>query len=328
MAVRVSHAMVSFVVAHETSHVLLGHIQAASPRRSLLNSNWESVVSETRQQELDADLSAQRILIGAEDSEPSGVSPAGGIAFLAAYLFIKKLAAKLVDVPFEDSSPRDSHASAQERIALLADYIKQEADAATYERCTVLFDTLWFFVDLLDYAEIVLLRDMENAVVGLLGVLIWPDMSMQPFVLSHSQFGHLITAGAISTVKPSSARRSQREKEARHLSAQVDALMGRFETLLTRTFVKGSEEHQRSSPQKLQAEGLARHLDAQMEAFMERIMTGFMERYEKDQRSSPQKSRGEKEARQLDEQMEVGVKRLDAFLVNKLRERKELYRNR
>jgi hypothetical protein len=160
-----TYAMRAFVVAHELSHVLLGHVDdsAASVRSAVTPVGEVTVLSRNQQQEFEADVMAQRILMAADRLLPnSGLYASGGICFLATHLFVQQLAAKMFDVPFDERSPTNSHPPARDRISNLLGRLREEADKDVYARSFQLFRLLIKYSSELGRAEVAALHSGEG----------------------------------------------------------------------------------------------------------------------------------------------------------------------
>ena len=288
LAIHLSNAMISFVVAHELCHVLLGHVHAAAPQQQLLKASGKiMVVNKSRDQELSADVSAQRMLVSAATSDATGYGTVGGICFLTAYLFIERLIAKYGAGSFDDAPPECSHPSARERILLLADHLKRDAGVSEYDRYMVLFDTLWFLVELLDRTEIVLVSNTENRIVALLGVLVWPDVTIQPFIVTEMESGQPFFGRNVQPVILKPGKEVEGEAASGHLSEAAETVWSDLKPLLT-------AELEESAPfSHLPREQETRHLDMQLDAFWRRFKPVLMEKLENEQMSSEQEAEGE-----------------------------------
>jgi hypothetical protein len=126
MAAGVAESMKTFVVAHEISHMLLGHLDSSMVTECSVRTRVGEIraLNRSQEQEFAADLLAQRILIAIDqDSWPVTSFIGGGLFFFLANVFVEQLAEKLFHVASNEWSPSDTHPPALNRIDALKKFI-------------------------------------------------------------------------------------------------------------------------------------------------------------------------------------------------------------
>ncbi|MEO1518325.1 MAG: hypothetical protein AAFV95_25125 [Bacteroidota bacterium] len=116
-------AVRNFIVAHEVGHIALGHGRQQFRAISLEEENI-SVLKRSHQQEFEADLFAQDLLLYSDQNSSFPVDVVGGgIAFLLIHLMIWNVQSKISRVPQLYRQPTDSHPSSFARIQRLDQFL-------------------------------------------------------------------------------------------------------------------------------------------------------------------------------------------------------------
>lgn len=154
IATILSRSMKSFVVAHEISHIVLGHMNNAEKVTIMTPYGPITSLLRSHQKEFEADRWAQRILI-LNDKVNSSSFPysIGGICFLSVHIMILKVLSKLR--PKDVNECTESHPSSNDRLLALQKDLYEQVDEDYHRSVLGLCALLWRILGLVINTNIV-----------------------------------------------------------------------------------------------------------------------------------------------------------------------------
>ena len=160
---RIYLSVFTFIIAHEISHILLGHLNGSSEHliRFIKNDN-----DERYSQEFEADKLATEILLIIDQlNSYSGRLSCGGINFFLIFQIIcvaqSSAYSKILE---DDGNELSSHPSPQKRIVTIRQLIESELGSGSIDCQAIKFDCRKFFIFLYDLEKYLNLKEHFSAV--------------------------------------------------------------------------------------------------------------------------------------------------------------------
>lgn len=120
IANKITYAMKMFIVAHEVSHILLGHVKANNANSNMSFSKLLHGWNRSHMDEFKADRKAQQILIWIANRQNDDILViCGGICFFIAHLIVLHVTAKLNKTELNVCTASETHPATSDRIKIL-----------------------------------------------------------------------------------------------------------------------------------------------------------------------------------------------------------------
>jgi hypothetical protein len=156
VAVGVTAGMRTFAVAHELAHVAQGHVSTADIRHMRTQAGSLAVSSKSHEQEFQADVEAQMLLLSIDASQYHPIYPpyaCGGLCFFAVASMIETLAPKLLQLSVPPPVS-DTHPDTGARIELLQRLLKKVLKDSEYCFLMNVYAVFDRYIQMLTAAEV------------------------------------------------------------------------------------------------------------------------------------------------------------------------------